>query len=163
LSRILRTGGPCLNPWLPCLAYSDSQSFDSPVVRLAVIYGSTIETLQQSTGNLLFTAAASFGGGKFPNDGCKVPISTRRRPYEFANLRPTSKRAPSGPIASSCNSPSATAKLCPGPWITGAPFCVTIKEPERTSPRIAKKMPVTALARSGRERLRFDFGVTVSL
>ena len=33
----------------------------------------------------------------------------------FANFRPTITRAPSEPIDSSCNSPSATANTCPGP------------------------------------------------
>jgi hypothetical protein len=35
--------------------------------------------------------------------------------FAFANFRPTRTLAPSGPTDSSCNSPSATAKICPGP------------------------------------------------
>jgi len=47
----------------------------------------------------------------------------------FANFRPTTTRAPSGPIDSSCNSPSATANTCPGPYTTGSPCWVTRNVP----------------------------------
>ena len=126
---------------------------------LAVIYGSTIETLQQSTRSLLFTAAASFGGGKFPNDGRKVPISTRRRPYEFANLRPTSTRA----FRSNrfiVRFPLRYRKNLPGAVDYRRAILCNDKRAGEDKSTDRKKMPVTALARSGRERLRFDFGVT---
>jgi hypothetical protein len=85
----------------------------------------------------------------------------RRMAHSFAYLRPTSTRAPSGPIDSSCGCPCATAKTSPGLYIVRCFVLRDDKGASENEPTDREGMPVLSLCWTRRQVLRFDFRVAV--